>query len=131
MHMPQTTTQIDSPTTLGTAALAAHHRRLIDAECLTDEIDAVDTLILCSDPASRDDVLSLAIALRNELSTLAANSRGAIDFADHDDPPDADRLAEADLFRRLNKAAQAIVRGMIRHTGADSPMVCDWVDRVD
>jgi hypothetical protein len=123
---------LQQPTTqLGIAALAEHHRFLInivpDKDRDVDEVEAVGTMILCREPASRDDVLSLAIALRGELDTLAANSRVAIDL--DEERPDADQLAEADLFDRLNKAAQAIVRGLIRHTGADSPMVCDWVDR--
>jgi hypothetical protein len=74
-------------------------------------------MILCREPTSRDELLSLAIALENELDTLAANSQGAIDFADNDDPPDADQRAEAELFRRLHKASRALVRGLIRHTG--------------
>ena len=129
MDMSQT------PATLGIAALAAHFAYLFnvvsDKDREQDELDAVVTTITCREPRDHHELLSLAIALKSELDTLAANSRVAIDLADDDDPPDADQLAEADSFRRLHKASQALVRGLIRHTGADSPMVPLCVKVVD
>jgi hypothetical protein len=116
MDMSHSTT----PATLGIAALAEHHAHLLtvvsDKDRDGDELTAVGTMILSREPTSRDDLLSLAIALHNELEAFASNHR-------HSD--------DADLLNRLTKASHAIARGLIKHTGAESPMTCDLVDRVE
>ena len=103
-------------------ASAEHSQELSKCSAMVNDIEAVgrrahtmtaglEHLILGLEPATADETLSLALVLAVELDVFLS------DHVNHDDS-----RIDADM-RCLDAALQAVIRGLVRGAGAQSPLL--------